>query len=614
MNKELLEHLAYCLRVDSIRATTAAGSGHPTSCLSAADIVASLFFKIMEYNPNNPQQLNNDRFILSKGHAAPLLYAAFKQLGVVSDEQLLTLRKIDSVLEGHPTFRFYHSEAATGSLGCGLSIGLGMALAGRLDEKNYYTYVLLGDSECAEGSVWEAAELAAHYKANRLIAIVDLNRLGQTGQTMNGHNTQAFINKFTAFGWDVLEVDGHNITKLVDAFKKAKQSTEKPTVLIAKTFKGYGIDKIQDQENYHGVAFKPEELDEVLQKLEKRFSSAAQYSDKKWEQKLPEFCNERVTCADFSLPLPDLSHEIATRQGYGDALTIAGSVCPEIVCLDAEVNNSTFSNTFKDQHPYRFFQCFIAEQNMVGMAIGLANRGKIPFVSTFGAFLTRAFDQIRMAAIGKSTLRLSGSHCGVSIGQDGPSQMALEDIAIMRTIPESVIFYPCDAVSTFKMVAAMANHHDGISYIRTTRQTSKNIYTETEKFKIGGCKVLHKSDTAQALIVAAGVTVHEALKAQEILQSEGIEIAVIDLYCVKPLDTKTLTTIAKQSGNKLITVEDHYLEGGLGQAVASALVNEGIKIINLAVTELPRSGKPEELRAWAGIDADAIVNICKKML
>lgn len=610
--KQLLEHLAYQLRIDSLRTTTAAGSGHPTSCLSAADIVAALFFQVMWYNPHNPKQVNNDRFILSKGHAAPLLYAAFKQMGVVSDEQLLTLRQIDSVLEGHPTFRFLYAEAATGSLGCGLSIGLGQALAGRVDEQNYYTYVLLGDSECAEGSIWEAAEVAAYYKTNRLIALVDLNRLGQTGQTLDGHDSKKMAQKFKAFGWDVLEVDGHDVEKVVTALEQAQESTEKPTVIIAKTFKGYGIDVVQDKQDFHGKAFRQDGLDVIIKNLEKKFSDAAQYSGPAWEPNLPEFNDDLVTCSDISLPLPDLPEAMATREAYGQAVTVAGSVCNSVVCLDAEVKNSTFAQTFEDAHPFRFFQCFIAEQNMVSMAVGFVGRKKIPFVSTFGAFFTRAFDQIRMAAIGKSALRLVGSHCGVSIGQDGPSQMALEDIAMMRVVPNSIVLYPCDAVSTFKLVELMANYHEGVSYLRTTRQATKTIYKENQQFVIGGCNVIHQPAQACAVIVAAGITVQEALEAVRILEKENIFVSVIDAYCIKPLDSKKIIEIARNSGERVITVEDHYLQGGLGQAVSAALVNSDIQVTNLAVTELPRSGRPEELLKWAGIDANAIIKEVKK--
>jgi len=607
----LLEYKAYQLRVDSIRATTAAGSGHPTSCLSAADIVAVLFFKVMQYNPHNPSQINNDRFLLSKGHAAPLLYAAFKQLGVVSDEQLLTLRQINSILEGHPTFRFYYAEAATGSLGCGLSIGLGIALANQLNQQDCYTYVLLGDSECSEGSVWEAVQLAAHYKTHKLIAIIDVNRLGQANETIDGYATDHYEKKFTAFAWNVLQVDGHSIADLIEVFEQAHEYCEGPTVIIAKTVKGYGVASVENKSDFHGKVFKPEELPDILQQLKDRFAPTALFEHETWQLNLPAFNDTQIVCSDFILPVPIFPGATATRKAYGQAITVAASVCQSVVCFDAEVKNSTFAQLFENEHPFRFFESFIAEQNMVGMAIGMTRMKKIPFVSTFAAFLTRTFDQLRMAAIGKNPLRIAGSHAGVSIGQDGPSQMGLEDIAMMRTLPGSIILYPSDAVSTFKLVQLMANYHQGISYIRLTREATPILYDQTESFQLGGCKVLRQSEGAQALLVAAGITVHEALKAADLLLKESISVAVIDLYSIKPLDTQTLIAVGKQCQSRIITIEDHYLEGGLGQAVAATLVNESINITQLAVKTLPRSGKPEELRTIFGIDAQAIVNAVK---
>jgi transketolase len=609
--RQMLEYKAYQLRVDSIRATTAAGSGHPTSCLSAADIVAVLFFKVMHYNPHNPSQINNDRFILSKGHAAPLLYAAFKQLGVVSDEQLLTLRQINSVLEGHPTFRFYYAEAATGSLGCGLSIGLGIALANQLNQQDCYTYVLLGDSECSEGSVWEAVQLAAHYKTHKLIAIVDVNRLGQANETIDGYTTDHYKKKFTAFAWNVLQVDGHSIADLIEVFEQAHQYCDGPTVIIAKTVKGYGIKSVENKPDFHGKVFKPEELQDILQELKDRFVPTALFQEDSWQLNLPEFNDEQIVCSDFILPVPIFSGATSTRKAYGQAITVAASVCQSVVCFDAEVKNSTFAQLFEDEHPFRFFESFIAEQNMVGMAIGMTRMKKISFVSTFAAFLTRAFDQLRMAAIGKNPLRIAGSHVGVSIGQDGPSQMGLEDIAMMRTLPGSVILYPSDAVSTFKLVQLMANYHQGISYIRLTREATPILYDQTENFQLGGCKVLRQPEGAQALLIAAGITLHEALKAADLLLQESIPVAVIDLYCIKPLDAQTLIIVAQKAQKGIITIEDHYLEGGFGQAVAAAVINQDIKITQLAVTTLPRSGTPEELRAMVKIDAHAIMEAVK---
>ena len=612
MNINLLNNKSYLLRVDSLRATTQAGSGHPSSCLSAADIVSSLFFGIMRYNPENPKQPNSDRFILSKGHAAPLLYAAWKQVGVIGDEQLMTLRDIHSVLEGHPTARFYYADAATGSLGCGLSIGLGIALAGALEQRDFYTYVLLGDSECAEGAVWEAANLAAYYKAHKLIALIDFNTLGQTGKTIEDTHTEIMAQKFEAFGWNSLIVDGHDTEEIIKALEQAQKSHENPTVIIARTIKGYGISAMEDKENFHGKVLSQEQLPEALKELQTRFNDAATYTGTPWAVNLPDPDATHIMCTDFEIPTPQLPEKISTREAYGKALTVAGSVCRTIVALDAEVNNSTYSYLFKEKFKDRFFQCFIAEQNMIGMATGFASRTKVPFVSTFSAFYSRAFDQIRMAAIGNVALRLVGSHCGVSIGQDGPSQMGLEDIALMRTIPHSIIFYPSDGTSTYKLVQEMANYQEGISYLRTTREETKTIYKPTETFSIGGCKVLKKHTNACALIVAAGITVHEALEAHQILEAEGIFINIIDLYSVKPLDSATLIATANASNNIIITVEDHYLEGGIGESVLSAVINENIILYQLAVKELARSGSAAQLRAWAKIDAQAIIQAVKE--
>lgn len=606
-----LEHVAYTMRMNILTMTSYAGSGHPTSSLSAADIVAALFFHTMSYDPRDPENPNNDRFILSKGHACPVLYAAWKEAGVISDSELLTYRQFNSVLEGHPTMRFPYTEAATGALGVGLSIGVGMALNARLDERAYKTYVLLGDGEMAEGAVWEAAELAHYYKLNNLIAIVDCNRLGQSAETMHGHHVSRYEEKFAAFGWKTYVIDGHNMQQIVDVLNKAQLSEHEPVAILAKTIKGYGLTSIQDKPGFHGKAFAKEELNALFVELDKTFPQAVTFDKKSfvWRPKLPTQAQE--ASAEDAIAFHDPQFQQAgmqsTRKAYGMALKEAGGRCHQVVALDGDVKNSTYAEIFEEKYPERFFQCFIAEQNMVGMAVGLDKRGKIPFVSTFGAFMTRAHDQIRMAAIGKARLRLVGSHAGVSIGQDGPSQMALEDIAMMRTLPGSVVLYPCDAVSTWKLVEQMANYQGGISYLRTTRMETPVLYENNEAFELGGCKVVRQSESDKACIVAAGITVHEALKAYELLQEQGISVAVIDLYSIKPLDSATLYKIGKASGSKIITVEDHYLEGGVGQAVTCALCNSGIMIKNLAVTQLPRSGKPEELLSWAGIDAAALV-------
>ena len=619
--KKFIEKKAYNMRVSSLVMTSMAGSGHPTTCLSAADIVATLFFYEMNYDPKSHIYPNNDRFILSKGHAAPLLYAAWKEVGVLKDQDLYDYRKIDSVLEGHPTMRFTRAEAATGALGIGLSIGVGMALSAKLDNLSYKTYVLLGDSEIAAGAVWEAAELAHFYKLNNLIAIVDCNRLGQSTETLHGHHLKRYEKKFEAFGWKVITIDGHDVKQIMEALDKAQEYEDLPVVILAKTFKGYGVDRVENKLGYHGKAFSKEELNQILKELEERFKKVAIFDDAayEWQAKLPEKPSveyENNMCESLSIEAPGYQKDemIATRKVYGQALAKLGDGCKSIVSLDAEVKNSTFAEIFEKKHPKRFFQCFIAEQNMVGMATGFDARGKISFSSTFAAFLTRAHDQIRMAAIGQAKLKLVGSHAGLSIGQDGPSQMGLEDIAMMRCLPKSVVLYPCDAVSTYKLVEQMSHYADGISYLRTTRMATPVIYDNSESFVVGGCKVLRQNSYDKACIVAAGVTLHEALKAYDKLQDDGITVSVIDLYSVKPLDTQTLIKIAKKSENRIITVEDHYIQGGIGQAVSAAVINSGIEVHALAVTELPRSGKPDQLMALAGIDASSIVKKVKSLL
>ncbi len=610
--KRFLEHQAYFLRVNSLVMTTKAGSGHPTSCLSAADLVAALFFHAMHFDPKHFDNPNNDHFILSKGHAAPLLYAAWQEVGVIPETELYTYREITSPLEGHPTLRFPYAEAATGSLGQGLSIGAGMALAGMMDQRPFRTYVIMGDSELSEGSIWEAAELSAYYKLDHLIGIVDCNGLGQTGETMHGHHADRYAKKFEAFGWDALVIDGHDMLQIIGALDKVQKAEGRPTVIIAKTIKGYGVARAENKNGFHGHAFKPEELNEILQELETRFHDAATYDeDYEWMPKIPEADNKKEKSCPLTktvFPHYQLGEMVETRRAYGQALAACGKNCETIVSLDAEVSNSTFAEIFEHSFPERFVQCFIAEQNMVGMGVGMERRGKIPYVSTFSCFLSRAHDQLRMAAIGSSNLRVVGSHAGVSIGQDGPSQMGLEDIAMMRTLPGSIILYPADAVCTCQLVYQMAEYNQGISYLRTTRMKTPVIYGKDEEFVIGGCKVLRSSDEDVACIIAAGITLFEALKAYDDLYAKGIHVAVIDLYSVKPLDKTTILRIARSSKNRIITVEDHYPQGGIGEAILHAIANEPIKVQLLAVNQLPRSGKPEELLHLCGIDAEAIIN------
>ncbi len=617
--KSFLAYEAYNMRILSIEATTAAGSGHPTSCLSSADIMSVIFFHAMHFDSQNPNNSNNDRFILSKGHAAPLLYAVWKELGVLTYEDLLKLREIDSVLEGHPTPRFSRADVATGSLGMGLSMGAGMALNANMRSLPYYTYVLLGDSELSEGSIWEAAEIAAYYHLKNLIAVVDVNNLGQRGETIDGYRLDAIAQKFKAFGWQTYEVDGHNIDDLIIVFDQTrKKDHDKPQIILAKTIKGYGIASVEGKNGFHGKAFSKQELPALKEELKKRFYQKSwdkEFASVAPQQKVKSVENNQEIVASQEIMIEDpeynVGDQIATRVAFGQALVQVGKKSDAVICLDAEVSNSTYTIYFAGELKKRFIECFVAEQNMVGMAIGLAARKNIPFVATFGAFLTRAFDQLRMAAISRSALRVVGSHAGVSIGQDGPSQMALEDIAMMRTLPDSIILYPSDAVSCYKLVALMSNYDKGISYLRTTRGKTPVIYNNSESFTIGDFKVLYASDHDCAVIIAAGITLHESLKAYEILKQEGIAVVIVDLYTIKPLNVERLKDVVKKSGNRVITVEDHYVNGGIGESVTYALRNELVDITCLAVYELPRSGSEQELLKWAHIDAGAIINAVK---
>lgn len=612
--KSFLEYKAYQLRLFSLLMTTKAGSGHPTSCMSAADLVAALFFYAMRYDPQHFHETIHDHFILSKGHAAPLLYAAWKEAGILSEKDLYDYRSIESALEGHPTFRFPYAEVATGSLGMGLSFGAGMALAARFDKKPLYTYVVMGDSEISEGSVWEAVELAAYYKLDHLIALVDCNGLGQSTEPLHDHHLDRYAQQFEGFGWRVFEIDGHDMYQVMKTLDKAREPVDRPTVILAKTTKGYGIAAVENKMGYHGKAFASADANEDIQELARRFPQAAAYKNNyQWQPKGYGPVAEK-SCAQTELKphAYKIGDAIATRYAFGEALKAAGAACNRVVSLDAEVKNSTYAEIFEEKYPDRFVQCFIAEQNMVGMGVGFERARFVPFVSTFAAFLTRAHDQLRMAVMSDAALRVCGSHAGVSIGQDGPSQMGLEDIALMRTLPKSVILYPCDAPSTYKLVEQMCNYSTGISYLRTTRMATPVIYEQTEEFFIGKCKVLRSSGADKACIIAAGITVHEALKAYDILSQAGISVAVIDAYSIKPLDIETISAVAAKAGKRVITVEDHYVQGGLGEAVCAALVDQACKIHLCGVTQLPRSGKPEELLADAGIDAAAIVQAVKK--
>ena len=606
---ESLKGIAYQLRIHSIEATTAAGSGHPTSCCSAADVVAALFFGHMRYDPKNPHYYNNDRFILSKGHAAPLLYAAWAETGLFPVADLLKLRQLGSDLEGHPTPRLPFVDVATGSLGQGLAVGVGMALCARLDNLDYRTYVLLGDGECAEGAVWEAASLAGVYQLNNLVAIVDVNRLGQSQPTAFGHDLSVYKRRFEAFGWRTEEIDGHDLEEITEVLAAVGLGSQ-PLVILAKTLKGAGVSFLQDKEGWHGKTLSQEEAARAIAELQPSAKSGIGVPIAAPSQ-LPAPANEAP--AAYPPTTYKLGDLVATREAFGNALLRIGAVDQRVVAMDGDTKNSTYSEKFFKQFPNRFTECFIAEQCMVGVATGFSTRGKVPFASTFATFFTRAFDQIRVAGISSANLKLVGSHVGVSIGEDGPSQMGLEDIAMMRAIVGSTVVYASDAVCAEKLMDQMAAHK-GICFLRTSRPKTPVLYNNDEAFPIGGAKVLRQSPEDKVTVVVAGVTLYEALKAADALKAEGIGITVIDAYSIKPLGKDVIKAAAKKTKNLVVTVEDHYAEGGLGDAVAGELSADGVKVHKLAVRELPRSGKAEELLAKYGIDAAAIVQKVKALV
>ncbi|QSQ13117.1 transketolase [Myxococcus landrumensis] len=602
---DVLAELAAQLRVDSIRATTAAGSGHPSSSMSAADIVAVLFQKYLRFDFQHPRAPDNDRFVLSKGHACPVLYAAFKAAGAIDDAELLSLRQFGSRLEGHPNPHVLPLvDVATGSLGQGLAIGVGMALASRLDQRRSRIYVMMGDSETAEGSVWEAFDKASHYRLDHLCALIDMNRLGQTGETELGWNGEAYVARARAFGWHALAVDGHDLNAIDRALAEAVATTGKPTCLVFKTEKGHGYSLIANKGGWHGKALSEDQARDAIREL--GGERHVRIEVKKPEASRPE---AQPTAAPLKLPRYTPDEKVATRKVYGDALRALSDAHPDVVALDAEVSNSTFSEELREAHPQRYFEMYIAEQNMVATGVGMAVLGKRVFVSTFAAFLTRAYDQIRMAAVSNATLHLCGSHAGVSIGEDGPSQMGLEDLAMMRAVCDSTVLYPSDANQTARLMAHLVDR-PGVSYLRTTRAKTPVLYAASEEFPIGGCKVLRRSDRDVATVVAAGITLHEALDAHARLQDQGISVRVIDLYSVKPVDAKTLRQAARETQGRLVVVEDHWAEGGLVDAVLEAFTDgaEPLPTVKrLAVRKMPGSGKPEELLNAAGIDAQHIV-------
>ncbi len=597
---ELIE-LGQQLRVDSVRASAAAGSGHPTSSMSAADLMAVLLANHLRYDFDRPAHPGNDRFVLSKGHASPLLYSAYKAAGAVDDEELLTFRKLGSRLEGHPTpRRLPWVETATGSLGQGLPVGVGIALSGkRLERTAYRVWVLCGDSELAEGSVWEAAEHAGHEHLDNLTAIVDVNRLGQRGPTRHGHDLDAYARRFQAFGWHTVEIDGHDVDAVDRAYGEAISTKGQPTVILARTLKGRGVESVQDREGLHGKPLP--DADEAIEELGGVRNLRVRVHEPADARML-----HSVPTGRLDLPRWDRGDEAATRDAYGQALAALGGAREDVVALDGEVSDSTRAEVFAKAHPDRFFECYIAEQQLVAAAVGLAARGWVPYASTFAAFLTRAHDFVRMAAVSGAGINLVGSHAGAAIGQDGPSQMGLEDLAMFRAVYGSTVLYPCDPNQTARLVATMAGL-DGVRYLRTSRGKAPALYGPDEEFPVGGSKVLRSSDRDRMTIVAAGVTVHEALKAAEALDGEGVAVRVIDLYSVKPVDRDTLRRAAEETGC-LLSVEDHHEQGGLGDAVLDAFLDGRPvpRLVRLAVRTMPGSAAPDEQLHAAGIDAESI--------
>jgi transketolase len=604
-----LSEISRLIRYYTLIATTHAGSGHPTSAMSATDLMTALFFGgTFHYDLDSPDHPNNDRIIFSKGHASPLFYSLWAAAGQFTEEDMLTYRQFGSPLEGHPTPAFKYADAATGSLGQGLSIGVGMALNGKyLDKLSYTTYVLLGDSEMSEGSQWEAMQIASYYRLDNLVGIIDVNRLGQCGETMYGRDLSAYEKRVGAFGWNTILINGHSFDEILAAYRHAQKMSGSPTMIIAETVKGKGVSFIEDKNGFHGKALSKEDLEKALKELGGIDKSVRGEIAKPEERKAE--IREPGKSGKIDYPM---EKAVPTRNAYGNALKRIYPEFPDLVSLDGEVGNSTRAAEFQAKFPERFFEMYIAEQNMAGVALGLSRRGKIPFVSSFGAFLTRAFDQIRMSYYSNANIKFVGSHAGVSIGQDGPSQMGLEDLAMFRTIVDGTVLYPCDAVSTEHLVREAALHY-GIVYIRTTRSETPVLYHPEEAFPIGGSKVLRKNDGDALTVVTAGITVHEALKAYEELRKDNISVRVIDLYSVKPVDVETLKQAARQT-RALITVEDHCAEGGIGDAVRQAVAAEGAVVHSLAVRTKPKSGKPHDLFDFEGIGKDAIVGKAREIL
>jgi transketolase len=597
---ELWRELAQQLRVDSIRATAVTRSGHPTSSMSAADLMAVLLEKYLRYDFDHPTEPNNDHLIFSKGHASPLLYALYKAAGAISDEELLTLRLFGSRLEGHPSPALPWVDVATGSLGFGLPVGAGLALAAkRLRRRPYRVWVLCGDSEMAEGSVWEALEHAAFWKLDNLTVMVDVNRLGQAGETMHGWDVESYVGRARAFGWHALAVDGHDAAEIDLAYAEATTTEGRPSLIAARTVKGKGVAAVEDRPGWHGKAM--QDPDAAIEELGGVRSIRISVASPERAAELPPIRKRPA------LPRYAVGDEVATRHAYGEALAAVGQAYEDLVAMDGEVSNSTGTGLFAEAHPQRFFEMYVAEQQMIAAAVGLQVVGWRPFASAFAAFFSRAYDFVRMAAISRASIRLCGSHAGVATGEDGPSQMALEDLAMFRAVHGSTVLYPSDANQTACLVATMADL-DGIVYLRTTRAATPVIYEAGEDFPVGGSRTLRQSGEDDVTLVAAGITVHEALQAAYILEGKGLRARVIDAYSVKPIDAEALRAAAAATAGRMVVVEDHWPEGGLGDAVLSALadLDRPLHVVKLAPTAMPGSGRPEELLAQAGVDAASI--------
>jgi transketolase len=608
---ETLREKARRLRIHSMRMTTAAGSGHPTSCLSAAELMAATFFHAMRFDPADPNALAGDRFVLSKGHAAPILYAALAEAGVFPVSRLMSLRQISSELEGHPTPLIPGVDAATGSLGQGLSVGAGLALGARLQESDARVYVLVGDGEMAEGNVWEAAAFAASQQLRNLVVLADVNALGQSGRTMYRHDCDVYRRKFESEGWAAEVIDGHDIAAVAGALDRA-QAAGKPYAIVARTEKGHGVSFLADQDHWHGKPLSAEQLEKALAEIgpvpEVPKDDGRSYARKS----LP------APPAFPAPPAPEykVGQSVASREAYGMGLRKLATVHPKVYAVDGDVKNSTFSETLEKAFPDRLIQGYIAEQNMVSVAVGMSAQGLVPFVASFACFLSRAYDQVRMAAISRSNINLCGSHCGVSIGEDGPSQMGLEDLAMFRAIPGATVLYPSDAVCAERLTAEAARR-PGICYLRTSRPKTPVIYAADEAFPVPGLKVLRQKPGDQVTVVAAGVTLYEALSACDQLQAKGAGLRVIDLYCVKPLDVAALAENVRATGGRLIIVEDHYREGGIGEAVLSGLCEAGVPLTavrHLAVDRVPHSGPSNQLLDLFGISARRIVTAAEQLL